>query len=482
MFDILKKLFGTKSEKDVKGLQSRVDNINEIFKGLSSISDDQLRAKSQELKKKLQAAIKPENDEILTIKAKIGSNPDMDVNAKEDLYKEIDEIEKNITKKLEGELDEILEEAFAILKETARRFKDNKQLVVTANEFDTNLAKTHKNVEIANGKATWKNTWVAAGNEITWDMVHYDVQLIGGMVLHSGKISEMATGEGKTLVSTLPVFLNALTGRGVHLVTVNNYLAKRDAEWNAPLFQFHGLSVDCIDLHEPNTQERRDAYNADVTYGTNNEFGFDYLRDNMSRNIEELVQRKHNYAIVDEVDSVLIDDARTPLIISGPTPQGDRHEFNEYKPRIEKLVNIQKQTVLKFLADAKKLMAENNEKEAGIPLLRAYRGLPKNSALIKFLSEQGVAQLKQKTENHYMADQNKEMHKIDAELYFTIEEKNNHVELTEKGLDFITGNTEDPKFFVIPNVGEEVADIEKKYFRSQRKSRSQRNRDARFQR
>ncbi len=461
MFDILKKLFGTKSEKDIKGLQSRVEGINEIFKGLSGISDDQLRAKSHDLKLKLKEAVKSENDEILTIKAKIESNPDMDVNEKEDLYKEIDEIEKEITKKLEDALDDILEEAFAILKETARRFKDNKQLVVTANDFDANIAKTHKNVEIANGKATWKNTWIAAGTEITWDMVHYDVQLIGGMVLHQGKISEMATGEGKTLVSTLPVFLNALTGRGVHLVTVNNYLAKRDAEWNAPLFQFHGMNVDCIDLHEPNTQERRDAYNADVTYGTNNEFGFDYLRDNMSRNIEELVQRKHNFAIVDEVDSVLIDDARTPLIISGPTPQGDRHEFNEYKPRIEKLVTIQKQTVLKFLADAKKLMSEGNEKDAGIPLLRAFRGLPKNSALIKFLSEQGVAQLKQKTENHYMADQNKEMHKIDAELYFTIEEKNNHVELTEKGLDFITGNTEDPKFFVIPNVGEEVAEIEK---------------------
>jgi preprotein translocase subunit SecA len=461
MFDLLKKLFGTKSEKDIKELQSRVDSINEIFKGLSGISDDQLRSKSNDLKVKLKAAVKTENDEILTITAKISSNPDMDVNEKEDLYKEIDEIEKEITKKLEAALDDILEEAFAILKETARRFKDNKQLVVTANDFDTNLSKTHKNVEIANGKATWKNTWIAAGNEITWDMVHYDVQLIGGMVLHMGKISEMATGEGKTLVSTLPVFLNALSGRGVHLVTVNNYLAKRDAEWNAPLFQFHGLSVDCIDLHEPNTQDRRDAYNCDVTYGTNNEFGFDYLRDNMSRNIEELVQRKPNFAIVDEVDSVLIDDARTPLIISGPTPQGDRHEFNEYKPRIEKLVNIQKQTVLKFLADAKKLMGENNEKEAAIPLLRAFRGLPKNSALIKFLSEQGVAQLKQKTENHYMQDQNKEMHKIDAELYFTIEEKNNHVELTEKGLDFITGNTEDPKFFVIPNVGDEIADIEK---------------------
>lgn len=461
MFDILKKLFGTKSEKDIKALQSKVSEINAIFKELAKVSDDELRAKSAKLKDLLKEHIKPENDEIAGIKSKIESNPAMDVNEKEELYKDIDEIEKEITAKLEKKLTEILPEAFAILKETARRLKDNKQLVVTANSFDTEHAKTHPNVVIENGKATWKNTWMAAGTEITWDMVHYDVQLIGGMVLHEGKIAEMATGEGKTLVSTLPVFLNALSGRGVHLVTVNNYLAKRDSEWNAPLFQFHGLSVDCIDMHEPNSEERRAAYNCDITYGTNNEFGFDYLRDNMTRNVEELVQRKHNFAIVDEVDSVLIDDARTPLIISGPTPQGDRHEFNEYKPRIEKLVNIQKQTVLQFLAEAKKLMAEGKEKEAGIPLLRAFRGLPKNSALIKFMSEQGVAQLKQKTENHYMQDQNKEMHKIDAELYFVIEEKNNHVELTEKGIDFITGNTEDPKFFVIPNVGEEMADIEK---------------------
>ncbi|MDP1803512.1 MAG: preprotein translocase subunit SecA, partial [Bacteroidota bacterium] len=303
--------------------------------------------------------------------------------------------------------------------------------------------------------------WLAAGNEITWDMVHYNVQLIGGMVLHSGKISEMATGEGKTLVSTLPVFLNALSGRGVHVVTVNNYLAKRDSEWNAPLFYFHGLTVDCIDKHEPNTDERRKAYNSDITYGTNNEFGFDYLRDNMARSVDELVQRKHNFAIVDEVDSVLIDDARTPLIISGPTPQGDKHEFLDYKPRIEKLVNIQKQYLNTCITEAKKLFAEGKEKEAGIPLLRAFRGLPKNTALIKFLSENGVRALLQKTENHYMQDQNKEMHKIDVELYFTIDEKNNHVELSEKGIDFITGNTEDPKFFVIPNVGDEVADIEK---------------------
>jgi preprotein translocase subunit SecA len=461
MFDFLKKVFGTKSEKDIQNLQARVAEINSIYSSLNSISNDALRKKSTDLKAKIQGAIRPQTDEILTIKAKINSDAEMDVNTKEDLYKEIDEIEKEATKKIEEVLNDILPEAFAILKETARRFKDNAELEVTANEIDTKFSKDHKNIELRDGKAYYKNKWLAAGNEITWDMVHYDVQLIGGMVLHQGKISEMATGEGKTLVSTLPVFLNALGGRGVHLVTVNNYLAKRDSEWNAPLFMFHGLSVDCIDKHEPNTNERRDAYLCDITYGTNNEFGFDYLRDNMARGVDELVQRKHNFAIVDEVDSVLIDDARTPLIISGPTPQGDKHEFLEYKPRIEKLVAVQKQYLQLCITDAKKLFAEGKEKEAGIPLLRAYRGLPKNSALIKFLSENGVRALLQKTENFYMQDQNKEMHKIDAELYFTVEEKNNQVDLTEKGIDFLTGNTEDPKFFVIPNVGDEVAEIEK---------------------
>jgi len=461
MFDFLKKLFGTKSEKDIKNLESKVEEINTIYNSLNSISDDELRAKSAALKASIKEGIKAQNDKIGGIKANIAADPEMDVNTKEDLYKEIDDLEKVITDELESILTSHLTEAFAILKETARRFKDNKQLTVAATEFDRDLAKTHKNVEIEGDKATYKNTWLAAGSEITWDMVHYNVQLIGGMVLHEGKISEMTTGEGKTLVSTLPIFLNALGGRGVHVVTVNNYLAKRDSEWNAPLFQFHGLSVDCIDKHEPNTDERRKAYNSDVTYGTNNEFGFDYLRDNMARGIDELVQRKHNFAIVDEVDSVLIDDARTPLIISGPTPQGDKHEFIEYKPRIEKLVNIQKQFIQTCITEAKKLVAEGKEKEAGIPLLRAYRGLPKNSALIKFLSEQGVRALMQKTENHYMQDQNKEMHKIDVDLYFTIEEKNNHVELTEKGIDFLTGSSDDPKFFVIPNVGDEIAEIEK---------------------
>ena len=461
MFDFLKNIFGTKSEKDIKNLDSKVEEINEIFTSLNSISNNDLRAKTNELKIAIQSAVKTQNERITAIKTQINSDLEMDINTKEDLYKEIDELEIGITSSLADALTEALPQAFAILKETARRFKDNNELEVEATDYDRELSKTHKNIEIKGAKAIFKNSWLAAGNEITWDMVHYNVQLIGGMVLHDGKISEMTTGEGKTLVSTLPIFLNALGGRGVHVVTVNNYLAKRDSEWNAPLFQFHGLSVDCIDKHDPNTDERRKAYNCDITYGTNNEFGFDYLRDNMARSVDELVQRKHNFAIVDEVDSVLIDDARTPLIISGPTPQGDKHEFIEYKPRIEKLINAQKQYLQLCIIDAKKLVSEGKEKEAGIPLLRAYRGLPKNSALIKFLSEQGVRALLQKTENFYMQDQNKEMHKIDVELYFTIDEKNNHVELSEKGIDFLTGNSDDPKFFVIPNVGDEVAEIEK---------------------
>ena len=461
MFDFLKNIFGTKSEKDIKNLDSKVEEINEIFTSLNSISNNELRAKTSELKTSIQSAVKNQNERITAIKTQINSELEMDINTKEDLYKEIDDLEIGITNALADALTESLPQAFAILKETARRFKDNNELQVDATDYDRELSKTHKNIEIKGAKAIFKNSWLAAGNEITWDMVHYNVQLIGGMVLHDGKISEMTTGEGKTLVSTLPIFLNALGGRGVHVVTVNNYLAKRDSEWNAPLFQFHGLSVDCIDKHDPNTDERRKAYNCDITYGTNNEFGFDYLRDNMARSVDELVQRKHNFAIVDEVDSVLIDDARTPLIISGPTPQGDKHEFIEYKPRIEKLINAQKQYLQLCIIDAKKLVSDGKEKEAGMPLLRAYRGLPKNSALIKFLSEQGVRALLQKTENFYMQDQNKEMHKIDVELYFTIDEKNNHVELSEKGIDFLTGNSDDPKFFVIPNVGDEIAEIEK---------------------
>ena len=399
MFDFLKKLLGTKSEKDIKNLESRVQEINSIFNSLQALSHDDLRARTQNLKAKMMAAAADQLSKISETRSRVESDPNIDVNAKEELYKEIEGLEKELGDIYETQLTDNLPEAFAILKETARRFKENKEIEVTANHFDRELARTHKNVDIRGEKVVYKNSWLAAGSEITWDMVHYDVQLIGGMVLHGGKISEMGTGEGKTLVSTLPIFLNALTGQGVHVVTVNNYLAKRDSEWNAPLFQFHGLSVDCIDKHEPHTDERRKAYNADITYGTNNEFGFDYLRDNMARSIDELVQRKHNFAIVDEVDSVLIDDARTPLIISGPTPQGDKHEFMDYKPRIEKLVNVQKQYLQTCIIEAKKLVTEGKEKEAGMPLLRAYRGLPKNTALIKFLSEQGVRNLLQKTEN-----------------------------------------------------------------------------------
>lgn len=464
MLTFLKKFFGTKSEKDIKSIQPQVNRILEIYPTLQSLSNDELRAKVDALKQKIKDEVAAEQSQINEIKSRIENDLGMDVDAKEDLYKEIDHIEKEITEKIESVLNDILPEAYAILKDTARRFSESDALVVTANAFDIELSKSHKHITIAEDKAMWKNKWLAAGNEVVWNMVHYDVQLIGGTVLHQGKISEMATGEGKTLVSTLPIFLNALSGRGVHVVTVNNYLAKRDSEWNAPLFQFHGLSVDCIDKHEPNTDRRRQAYGCDITYGTNNEFGFDYLRDNMARELDDLVQRRHNFAIVDEVDSVLIDDARTPLIISGPTPTGDKHEFMEFKPRVEKLMAAQKSYVQSCLTEAKKLVAEGKEKEAGIPLLRAYRGLPKNGALIKFLSEPGVKALLQKTENYYMQDQQKEMHKIDVELFFVIDEKHNSVDMTEKGIDLITSSSDDANFFIIPNVGEEIAELEKKTF------------------
>ena len=464
MFQFLSKMFGTKSQKDVQSVQPIVDQILQIYPTLQSLSNDELRQKSASLKKTIQDYTAAENKQIADIKARIEQDVDMDVDAKDNLYKEIDVIEKEIDKKTEEVLNQILPEAFAICKETASRFSKNDEIKVKATDIDENYLKRHpnaKNVEIRDGYAYWKNRWTAAGGEVVWNMVHYDVQLIGGIVLHQGKISEMATGEGKTLVATLPIFLNALSGKGVHVVTVNNYLSRRDAEWNGPIFEFHGLTVDCIDKYEPHSAERFAAYNCDITYGTNNEFGFDYLRDNMAHNIDGLVQRKHNFAIVDEVDSVLIDDARTPLIISGPTPQGDKHEFVNLKPRIEKLVNTQKQYLQTCLTDAKKLFAEGKEKEAGIPLLRAFRGLPKNTALIKFLSENGVRALLQKTENYYMQDQQKEMHKIDQELYFVIDEKNNSVDMTEKGIDLITTSGEDAGFFIIPNVGDQIADIEK---------------------
>lgn len=459
------KIFGTKSDRDLKEIQPIVEKILSVYPKFSSLSNDELRAKTAEFKKRIIDNSSVEQEQITSLRTKIDTDSNLDIEQKEKLYEQIDELEKSIIKKNELILNELLPEAFSVIKETARRFAENPALEVTATAMDRDLAAQRPSIEIKGDKAFWKNTWVAAGNTVTWDMVHYNVQLIGGIVLHQGKIAEMGTGEGKTLVGTLPVYLNALTGRGVHVVTVNNYLAKRDSEWNGPLFEFHGLSVDCIDKHEPNSDDRRKAYAADITFGTNNEFGFDYLRDNMARGPEDLVQRKHNYAIVDEVDSVLIDDARTPLIISGPTPKGDNQEFAPLKPRIERIVTAQKAYINTALTDAKRLIGEgkNGEKEGegGMALLRAFRGLPKNKALIKFLSEPGVRAILQKTENYYMQDQSREMHKVDSELFFVIDEKHNSIELTEKGLELISTSSEDAKFFVLPDVGAEIAELEK---------------------
>ncbi|MCB9190781.1 MAG: preprotein translocase subunit SecA [Flavobacteriales bacterium] len=472
--NLAKKFFGTKADKDIEEIQPYVDQINKIFAELQNISDDALRGKTAELKQRIADHLSEERKQIDELSAK-ADNPETDVEEKERLYDQIDQIEKDSIDKVEEVLLEILPEAFAVVKETARRLKENGKLVVTATEMDRDLAATKGYVKIEGGYATYPKTWLAGGTEVTWDMVHYDVQLIGGVALHKGRIAEMATGEGKTLVATLPVYLNALAGRGVHLVTVNDYLAKRDSEWMGPLYEFHGLKVDCIDKHQPNSNERRAAYNADITFGTNNEFGFDYLRDNMAREAGDLVQRKHNYAIVDEVDSVFIDDARTPLIISGPVPKGDQHEFDELKPKVEKLLNVQKTLFNTQLADAKKLISAGNdgykEGEGGMALLRCYRALPKNKALIKYLSEPGVKQILQKTENYYMQDQNKEMHKVDAELFFVIDEKHNSIELTEKGLDLITKNMEDDQFFVLTDVGSGIAEIEKMQVSDQEKAK-----------
>jgi preprotein translocase subunit SecA len=461
MINFISKIFGTKSDKDIKSIMPIVQLIHAEFEQLKGLDHDGLRAATLELKniiKEHQAEIE---GKIANINKTLDDNPAMDADEKSELFTERDALEKEYNQHLEKVLDQILPKAFAIVKETARRFKENNIIRVKATQFDRDLAAFKDFVSIEGEYAAYKNTWEAAGNEITWDMVHYDVQLIGGIVLHQGKISEMATGEGKTLVATLPAFLNALAGKGVHLVTVNDYLAKRDSEWMGPLYQFHGLSVDCIDKHQPNSDERRNAYLADITFGTNNEFGFDYLRDNMAHSTEDLVQRKLHYAMVDEVDSVLIDDARTPLIISGPIPRGDQHEFHALKPRIEKLVNTQRNYITEALTTAKKLIAEGKSEEGGMLLLRSFRGLPKNKALIKFLSEQGIKTLLQKTENFYMQDQQKEMHKVDAQLYFVIDEKNNQVDLTEKGIELITGSGEDPNFFILPDVGNEIAEIEK---------------------
>jgi len=454
------KVLGSKSERDLKEINPLIEKIKQIYPTLSSLSNDELRAKTVEFRARIASGISEEKAEIAKHYSELESSPGMDFMQKEQIYESIDRLKKKIKEKTEEILLEILPDAFAVMRETARRFKENESISVTATDLDKDFSVSRDYIRIEGNQAIYSNSWEAAGNRITWDMVHYDVQLIGGTMLHKGKISEMATGEGKTLVATLPVYLNALPGEGVHLVTVNDYLARRDSEWMGPLYEFHGLKVDCIDKHEPNSAARRNAYAADITFGTNNEFGFDYLRDNMSRSPEDLVQRGHNYAIVDEVDSVLIDDARTPLIISGPTPKGDNQEFFALKPRIEKLVNAQKNYVNTILAEAKKQFGQN-DKEGGLALLRAYRGLPKNKALIKFLSEPGVRALLQKTENYYLQDQAKEMPKADQELYFVIDEKNNTIELTEKGIELITGVSEDPDFFVLPDVGSGIAHIEK---------------------
>ncbi|RWU06388.1 preprotein translocase subunit SecA [Pedobacter chitinilyticus] len=464
MLGFLAKIFGSKSERDIKALQPIVAQINEEYAKLASLSNDELRNKTIEFKATIASALADIDEKIANLKTQAEST-ELSLQEKTNLYDEVDALGKERNVELEKVLQQILPQAFAVVKETSRRLSENETLEVSATDFDRELATRKNNVKIVGDKALWANKWDAAGTQVAWNMVHYDVQLIGGMVLHSGKIAEMATGEGKTLVSTLPAYLNALAGQGVHIVTVNDYLARRDSEWNGPLFEFHGLSVDCIDKHQPNSEERRKAYLADITYGTNNEFGFDYLRDNMSQTPEQLVQRKLHFAMVDEVDSVLIDDARTPLIISGPVPFGDQHEFHELKPRIERLVNAQKAYVTQALNAAKNLINSGNvgteEGEGGLALLRAHRGLPKTKALIKFLSEGNNKQTLLKTENYYMADQSKNMPKVDAELFFHIDEKNNQVELTEKGIELITQQGEDPSFFVLPDVGTEIAEIEK---------------------
>lgn len=463
MLKFISKLFGNKSDRDVKSLLPLVEMVKAEFAKLDGLSDDDLREKTIRFKEVLKEGLAIIDNDIQSIKDKTENNQDLEVSEKVELYTQLDKLEKDRNKELEIILLKLLPEAFAVVKETARRFKENKTIEVTATQFDRDLAARKTNVIIKGDKAIHHNTWLAAGNEVTWDMVHYDVQLIGGVVLHQGKIAEMATGEGKTLVATLPAYLNALAGQGVHIVTVNDYLARRDSEWMGPLYEFHGLSVDCIDKHDPNSEERRSAYMCDIIFGTNNEFGFDYLRDNMTRSPEELVQGKLHFAMVDEVDSVLIDDARTPLIISGPIPRGDEHEFYELKPRIERLVNAQKNYVNGALNEAKKLIADGKTgpEEGGMALLRAFRGLPKSKALIKYLSEGPNKQYLLKSENYYMQDQSKEMHKVDAELFFIIDEKNNQVELAEKGIELITASGEDPHFFVMPDVGTEISDIEK---------------------
>ena len=456
---ILKFFIGDKTKKDIKSILPIVEEIKSFESDISKLNNDELREQTLNFKSEIELSINEIKSKIKELKEAVDKTDDFD--EKEELYTQIDKCEEESYKITEDTLNKILPQAFAVVKETAKRFFNNKELIVKATAFDREISANKEYVELNKNNAVWKNSWDAAGKPITWDMIHYDVQLIGGITMHQGKIAEMQTGEGKTLVATLPVYLNALSGRGVHIVTVNDYLAKRDSAWMAPIFEFHGLKIDCINYYKPNSQERKNAYNADITYGTNNEFGFDYLRDNMANSPDDLVQRKHNYAIVDEVDSVLVDDARTPLIISGAVPQGDKHEFNELKPKIEKIVSVQRQLLTATLADAKNNISNNNTDEGAFNLLRVYRGIPKNKALIKYLSEEGVKQLLQKTENFYMQDNNREMPKIDEALYYVIDEKNNQIELTDKGIEFLSGK-EDPNFFIMPEIGMEISKIESK--------------------
>ena len=455
---ILKIFIGDKTKKDLSTIIPIVSEINNYHKQFKNLSNDALREKTLHFKQLLGEARKEYDTAIEKLKDAAKNTSDLD--EKESIYQQLDQQQEAAHQAEEAILNQILPEAFAVVKETAHRFVVNSSIEVKASAYDRELSQTKSYVTLKGDQAIWNNAWDAAGKPITWDMVHYDVQLIGGIVLHQGKIAEMQTGEGKTLVATLPVYLNALTGKGVHLVTVNDYLAKRDSAWMAPIFEFHGLSVDCIDHHQPNSTERRKAYKSDITYGTNNEFGFDYLRDNMAHTVEDLVQRKPNFAIVDEVDSVLVDDARTPLIISGPTPEGDRHEFDELKAKVANLVSQQRSFLNGVLAEAKAKIGSGNNEEGGLLLLRVFRGLPKNKALIKFLSEEGVKQLLQKTENFYMQDNNREMHKVDEALLFVIDEKNNQIELTEKGIEILSKDSDDKHFFVLPEIGSEIAKIE----------------------
>ncbi len=457
---ILKKLFGSKADRDMKAIMPILEKTLAAYQRVDQLDDDALRQASQDIREKIRQRTQADEDRVVALRQQL-EDVNIPVEKKEALGTEVDKLIKRIDEQIEETLNEVLPEAFAIMKSTARRFKENTEIRVKATEMDGEFSTKHDYVNIEGEHAVWKNTWLAGGNPIVWDMVHYNVQLIGGIVLHQGKISEMATGEGKTLVATLPVFLNALAGKGVHVVTVNDYLSKRDSEWMGPLYEFHGLRVDCIDKHQPNSEARRRAYRADITFGTNNEFGFDYLRDNMAVNVQDLVQRKHHYAIVDEVDSVLIDDARTPLIISGPVPKGDDQQFAEYKPFVERIYNAQKQLVTKLLSDAKRLISENNIEEGGKLLLRAHKGLPKYNPLIKYLSEPGVKPILLKTENFYMQENNKHMHLITDDLYFIIEEKSKTVEMTDKGHDLIASLVSDAKFFVLPDIGSDISELEK---------------------